>query len=820
MNYQAWYNQLVAGGYQGSYDDFIALIQAGDVVTYEAGMVTAYGAAVEGGYTGTYADFCTQQAQYAENAAYVADTMQALEHKLDAVTPGTEALLEQIEQAAASAPAELTAVTSSIASLYNGTATYKAGDYCFYNDSLYRCKTAIDTPEPDFVAAHWENAKMADDMQASVGDLKSALQRMPYRTTFDYTALTTGYIKTDGTIGANNGLLYTIRSCENLSKISLRTRFFDTVAVIFYDANDAPLTPYISAVPANHDYGEIVFPDNAVKYGVNSAGNDAGKEYFELVEYNGVGYAMSKIDTINDQLITSNTFNYTALSEGRIMADGTVASRTDSLHCIRSTSGVASLTVKTRYFDAVAIAYYDSSMNLLSYTPAIAGNTDYGSVTFPEGAAYYGVNCANNASGQAYFEMVETVYNLVSIRSALEAEINKTDGSVTAYNTKKSCAHLVLPSKVRAVVGMPIYLYYENMLDKGWLKDYTVSALANKSSPYGYLVDIDSAGNSERSIYVYDGETLLNTGSLLIIAVSPLSSSASAKVLMIGDSKTEATGKAVKLKSLIDADANMTVTFIGTRGNGTTVPKNEGYSGQSIISICQSATLNGITNPFYNAEIIGDNKFDFAQYCTTVGDTPDIVFIDFGANQTSANWTTVKACYDAVIASIKSVSSAIKIVICVQESQGLARTVAYRTGTKFAYGYKSASTYYSIPKMIDEYDEREDEGIYILPQYLSVDLYNDYPMADLPIDKYTSMTQRICVDVVHPGNNAGAWSQNTPYKYGQYVNRNGTYYAAKVDNTGADPETSSDVWSPILNPDSGYNKIASLYYVMLTHLVA
>lgn len=188
MNYQAWYNQLVAGGYQGSYDDFIALIQAGDVVTYEAGMVTAYGAAVEGGYTGTYADFCAQQAQYAENAAYVADTMQALEHKLDAVTPGTEALLEQIEQAAASAPAELTAVTGSIASLYNGTATYKAGDYCFYNDSLYRCKTAIDTPEPDFVAAHWEKAKMADDMQESVADLKSALGDFTPTTTTQFSS--------------------------------------------------------------------------------------------------------------------------------------------------------------------------------------------------------------------------------------------------------------------------------------------------------------------------------------------------------------------------------------------------------------------------------------------------------------------------------------------------------------------------------------------------------------------------------------------------------------------------------------------------------
>ena len=39
---------------------------------YNAGIVTAYGAAVRGGYTGTYDEFCQQQAQYAESAAAVA----------------------------------------------------------------------------------------------------------------------------------------------------------------------------------------------------------------------------------------------------------------------------------------------------------------------------------------------------------------------------------------------------------------------------------------------------------------------------------------------------------------------------------------------------------------------------------------------------------------------------------------------------------------------------------------------------------------------------------------------------------------------------
>ena len=44
---------------------------ANEPLRYNAGVVTAYGAAVRGGYTGTYEDFCRQQAGYAESAAAV-----------------------------------------------------------------------------------------------------------------------------------------------------------------------------------------------------------------------------------------------------------------------------------------------------------------------------------------------------------------------------------------------------------------------------------------------------------------------------------------------------------------------------------------------------------------------------------------------------------------------------------------------------------------------------------------------------------------------------------------------------------------------------
>lgn len=47
--------------------------------TYNAGVVTAYGAAVRGGYTGTYEEFCAEQAEFAENAAAVAQAKEDVE---------------------------------------------------------------------------------------------------------------------------------------------------------------------------------------------------------------------------------------------------------------------------------------------------------------------------------------------------------------------------------------------------------------------------------------------------------------------------------------------------------------------------------------------------------------------------------------------------------------------------------------------------------------------------------------------------------------------------------------------------------------------
>lgn len=41
-----------------------------------------------------------------------------------------------------------------VAAPYDPTTTYAVGEYCLYQDNVYRCTTAIETPEA-WNAAHW-----------------------------------------------------------------------------------------------------------------------------------------------------------------------------------------------------------------------------------------------------------------------------------------------------------------------------------------------------------------------------------------------------------------------------------------------------------------------------------------------------------------------------------------------------------------------------------------------------------------------------------------------------------------------------------------
>lgn len=66
------------------------------MATYDAGIVTAYGAAVRGGYTGTYEEFCRQQAGYAQSAAAVEQAKEDVQELVDGIPVDYTQLSEDV----------------------------------------------------------------------------------------------------------------------------------------------------------------------------------------------------------------------------------------------------------------------------------------------------------------------------------------------------------------------------------------------------------------------------------------------------------------------------------------------------------------------------------------------------------------------------------------------------------------------------------------------------------------------------------------------------------------------------------------------------
>lgn len=115
------------------------------MAAYDAGIVTAYGAAVQGGYTGTYEQFCNQQAHFADYAAQAQEAAQTAE----------------------------TVANLSIADEYSSSSTYVVGDMCMHEGQLYECSTAISTAEA-WTAAHWTAKTVADEVSSLKGGLTDA----------------------------------------------------------------------------------------------------------------------------------------------------------------------------------------------------------------------------------------------------------------------------------------------------------------------------------------------------------------------------------------------------------------------------------------------------------------------------------------------------------------------------------------------------------------------------------------------------------------------------------------------------------------------
>lgn len=188
---------------------------------------------------------------------------------------------------------------------------------------------------------------------------------------------------------------------------------------------------------------------------------------------------------------------------------------------------------------------------------------------------------------------------------------------------------LILPPVIPSINGREQRLYYQNA-------KYTIGSDFDVVVPgtdiIGGAMVYTPSGDWSMNLYKYfrgskEKYSLLNKG----VSTSSTPSIPNAKVMLLGESTTNAAEFRAQLQKLINSDTNLGATLVGSMGDGTNSdPNHEGYSGWNTDQILNTKTFNGFTNAFYNPDT---SVFDLDYYFNKTGVAiPDVVYIAFGIN--------------------------------------------------------------------------------------------------------------------------------------------------------------------------------------------
>lgn len=291
---------------------------------------------------------------------------------------------------------------------------------------------------------------------------------------------------------------------------------------------------------------------------------------------------------------------------------------------------------------------------------------------------------------------------------------------------------LNLPSKVYALVGTEMNIYFDNLVE-GHDTDYEWDVTCSTNSigmhlERGYRITASETGTYTLTFTVKrksDGSTVTKSASLVITGANA-GSGGSASVIVLGDSTT---ANGIVIGKLHDnfAEDSMSITTLGTCG---TSPNNhEGRSGWRFSFYCTDASKSGVSNPFYNPT---SETFDANYYFTNSGiSKPDYFIINLGINDlfgASSDWQmnnaieeTISYC-DTIIESLLDATTTTKVCVCFTIPPNYSQDAfgrEYKTGQN-RNRYKKNNVHW-VQRLMDEYEGRENERIYVIPINISLD---------------------------------------------------------------------------------------------------
>lgn len=276
--------------------------------------------------------------------------------------------------------------------------------------------------------------------------------------------------------------------------------------------------------------------------------------------------------------------------------------------------------------------------------------------------------------------------------------------------------------------------------------------------------------NQAFTVTAYDrasGERLASASSTLV-TVASATTNQTLKYLAIGDSITAFTTSYVEELSVLQtADANLKLTFQGTKSTGGIA--HEGISGWTSTQ-WYSPTVAGdqTQNKFYNS---GTGLFDYATYLTATSQTAaDVVSFHLGINDLGVADNDQAAesrsfqCglnIERMIASVKVTNAAAKFIVCLTIPPALSQD-GFTSSSNNAYNGRRPlkrqrrNHIIMARELLRRFGGREADGIYIASTNLALDTERGFPVAAAANASARSTVQVARVtDAIHPNTSTG-----------------------------------------------------------------
>ena len=389
---------------------------------------------------------------------------------------------------------------------------------------------------------------------------------------------------------------------------------------------------------------------------------------------------------------------------------------------------------------------------------------------------YIKVDCANAKAHDAvkltitYHYANEILEDLVYInyKNAFIPEWLDAKGIVSNIQNS-SDIEIILPSKYIVATGRELDIHYNNVV-RYYNTDYAqrirMDGQFRNFKKFAKITPTDEMRNFTAKLRFYKDDTLNISlqKDINVEIVKTTEGTGTKKVLIIGDSYTAHNVYVRELKQLFDSDSSMNIELLGTRG--TSPCNHEGRAGwraYEYVNCASGVYGDKVANAFYNP---ATSKFDFSYYMSQNNyNNVDIVCLNLGTNDLiRSNNNTVEIMLDSynyMINSIKAYNSNIKILIGLAGARGLA-------DLDNKGEIDSALT--STKALINEFDNRESDNIYVVPYYLNLDPNHDFNFDEMAIsNRWPDVKMRIANDSVHPSNTGYCKIADVIYAYIKYV---------------------------------------------------